>query len=118
MFNLIQADKDLDLTAEAEKWTARLHQLQPEQPYHDFNLGRVAMEKGDFKAARELFQKEVDRDPYNHEFQFWLASAYFRLGDMQQAHKHLKLAMDYSTTRNGRELYAAKLDRLKAYLAN
>ena len=76
------------------------------------------MQNGDFKTARTLFQKEVNHDPYNHEFQFWLASACFRLGDMQEANKHLKLAMEYSTTRNGRALYAAKLDRLKAYLTN
>jgi Flp pilus assembly protein TadD len=118
MFNLIQALNDQGLTADASRMTARLHELQPDQPYHLFNLGRAAMEHGDFKTARDLFQKEVDHDPYNHEFQFWLASANFRLGDMKQANAHLKLAMEYSTTRSGRELYAAKLDRLRAYLAN
>jgi Flp pilus assembly protein TadD len=118
MFNLIQALNDQGLTADANRMTAKLHELQPDQPYHLFNLGRAAMEHGDFKTARDLFQKEVDHDPYNHEFQFWLASANFRLGDMKQANAHLKLAMEYSTTRSGRELYAAKLDRLRAYLAN
>jgi tetratricopeptide (TPR) repeat protein len=118
LFNLIQVLKNLGRTVEADAMTARLQALQPEQPYHFFNLGREAMQRGDFKTARDLFLKEVDRDPYNHEFQFWLASAYFRLGEMQKAGKHLKLAMEYNPTRSGRELYAAKLDRLKAYLTN
>lgn len=118
IFNLVQTLKELGQTAEADKWNARLHALQPDQPYHFFNLGRIAMNKGDFKTARALFQKEVDHDPYNHEFQFWLAAACARLGDLQNANKHLKLAMEYSTTRNSRDLYAAKLDRLKAILTN
>jgi Flp pilus assembly protein TadD len=118
MYNLVQAYADQGLAAEAQKWNVRLHQLEPDQPYHFFNLGRTAMDKGDYRAARDLFQKEVQRDPYNHEFQFWLAAACFRLGDLKSTNEHLKLAMQYSTTRDGRELYAAKLDRLKAYLAN
>ena len=40
------------------------------------------MRDGNFKTARDLFAKEVDRAPYYHEFHFWLANAYFGLGDV------------------------------------
>ena len=64
-------------------------------------------------AARDLFAKEVDRAPYYHEFHFWLAIAYVGLGDVERAHKELTIAMETSTTRNDRAVYAAKLDRIK-----
>ncbi|HYD79028.1 MAG TPA: tetratricopeptide repeat protein [Paucimonas sp.] len=118
MFNLAQTLRDLGLTAEASRMTARLEELQPHPPYHFFKLGKDAMQQGDFRSARDLFAKEVERDPSNHEFQFWLASAYFRLGDTERADRHMKLALENSTTRGDRELYAAKLHRLKAYLIN
>ena len=65
-------------------------------------------------AALALFTKEVDRAPYQHEFQFWLAITYLELHDPQRAARHLSQAMEASTTRKDRALYAAKLDRLKA----
>jgi Tfp pilus assembly protein PilF len=72
------------------------------------------MQAGDFKAARDLFAREVERDAYNHEFQFWLASAYYRLGDLVRSRKHLAIAMDFSPTRKDHDLYAAKLDRIRS----
>jgi len=73
------------------------------------------MQAGDYKTARDMFAKEIDRDAYNHEFHFWLASAYYRLGDFSRSRKHLAIAMDFSPTRKVHDLYAAKLDRLRAY---
>ena len=62
-----------------------------------------------------MFSREVSRDAYNHEFHFWLAAAYARLGDSERARKHLTTAMEFSNTRQERDLYAAKLDRIGAY---
>jgi hypothetical protein len=72
------------------------------------------MKVGDFKTARDLFAKEVDRAAYYHEFHFWLAIASARLGDLEQARRHLAIAVENSTTRSDHDLYAAKLDRLQA----
>jgi hypothetical protein len=41
------------------------------------------MRDGNVKAAKELFEKEVDRAAYYHEFHFWLALAYVRLGEVE-----------------------------------
>src|SRR5437773_1763040 len=47
-------------TAEAKVLLNRLAQIEPYPPFYFFNLGRAAMEKDDFKAARDFFAKEVD----------------------------------------------------------
>lgn len=92
----------------------RLAALEPEPPFHYFNLGMAALRSGDYPAARSYFAKEVDRAAYNHEFHFWLAVASLQLGEVNEARRQLKLALDNSTTRSDRDLYSAKLDRLKA----
>ena len=92
----------------------RLARLQPVAPFHYFNLGRTAMAMGDWKRARTLFERELQRDPDYHEFHAWLAAALRQLGDHRRADEHIKRARDTSTTRNDHALYAAKLDRLRA----
>ena len=40
--------------------------------------------------------------------------ANLRLGDIEEARKQLAIAVDYSTARSEHDLYAAKLDLLRA----
>jgi tetratricopeptide (TPR) repeat protein len=115
MSNLALVLNDEGRVAEAGTLTRKLDELQPYPPFHFFNLGLAAMREGDFKAAINLFTKEVDRDAYYHEFHFWLAAAYLGLGEISQARTHLALAMENSMTRGERALYAAKLDRIRSY---
>ena len=72
------------------------------------------MKAGDYRLARDMFAREVDRAAYYHEFRFWLAQAYARLGDMEQARANMTIALENGPTRADRELYAAKLERLRA----
>lgn len=113
--NLVQVLGNLGRTAEAAVLREKLARLEPNPPFHYFHLGQKAMQDGDYERARNLFAREVDRAPYYHEFHFWLASASFRLGDFKTADKHMKLALENSTTRTDHDLYAGKLDRLKSY---
>ncbi|WP_211462216.1 tetratricopeptide repeat protein [Collimonas silvisoli] len=115
MFNLIGVLNDLGKSAESKNLAAKLAQLQPEAPFQAFNLGMAAMRAGDFKTAKLQFSREIARDPYYHEFQYWLGIACLRLGETDQAAKHLSIAMENSTTRGDHDLYAAKLDRIKSY---
>ncbi|MES2117356.1 MAG: tetratricopeptide repeat protein [Pseudomonadota bacterium] len=117
LYNLAQALADLGRTGEAQTLRARLAQLEPYPPFYFFNQGQQAMRAGDYDRARKLFQRELDRSPDYHEFHFWIAVASFKLGDLAQADRHMKQAMENSTTRGDHDLYAAKLDRLKAYEA-
>ena len=112
--NLALLLRDQGRLTEAGVLTARLERLQPNPPYYYFDLGQVAMHDGDYAQAKSLFLKEVNRDEFNHEFQFWLSLAYFKLGDTEQAKKHMGKAMKNSNTRKEHDLYAAKLERLSS----
>jgi Tfp pilus assembly protein PilF len=114
MSNLMLVYQDAGRVAEAKALEARLDLAQPNPPFHFFNLGQAAMRQGKYQEARDLFLKELERDPSYHEFHFWLAAAYLGLGDIGQARKHLATAMNNSTTRSEHDLYAAKLDHLGA----
>jgi Tfp pilus assembly protein PilF len=115
MSNLVAVLNDLGRTAEAKAMAGKLEQMEPNPAFGFFTQGLAAVGIGDFKAARDLFTKEVARAPYYHEFHFWLAVAYAGLGEIEQAKNHLIIAMETSTTRSDHALYAAKLDRIKAY---
>lgn len=114
MSNLAALLRDQGRTADAGALTRRLAQMEPEPPFHYYNLGRAAMRRGDFKAARDLFEREVDRAGYYHEFHYWLALAYANLGQVEPARRHLAIAMENSDTRGEHDLYAAKLARIDA----
>lgn len=101
-------------TADAAQLRARLARLEPEPPLHYFNLGLAAMQRDDFRAARDLFAKEAARGDASAEVRFWLGVAHYRLGDAEHATKELSLAAEASASRRERELYSAKLDWLRA----
>lgn len=100
--------------AEANEVRQQLARLESHPPFHFFELGRAAVQRGDFEAGRAWLQRELSRDPDYHEIHFWLAVAYAGLGDNRSARRHLNQAMANSTTRGERDMYAAKLDRLQA----
>jgi Tfp pilus assembly protein PilF len=114
MSNMVRALNDQGKVAEAESLRSKLEQMEPNPVFSYFERGMRAMREGNYKAARDLFAKEVDRAPYYHEFHFWLANAYFGLGDVERARRELTLAFEYSTTRHDHDLYAAKLDRMRS----
>lgn len=112
MSNMVTVLESLGRVEQSHALERRRAQLEPDPAFAFFNQGVAAMREGDYRAARELFAKEVDRAPYYHEFHFWLALALTGLGETQLAKRHLALAMENSTTRKEHDLYAAKLDRI------
>ncbi len=99
---------------EAEAHATLLRRLQPVPPFEFFEKGRQALAAGDALKARELFEKELRLQPFQHEVHFWAAQAALQLGDGRQADEHLRQAMDYSPTLAGQKIYATKLERLRA----
>lgn len=114
MSNMVSVMQQQGRVAEANALLQKLARIDPYPPFHFFNLGMAAMQREDFRAARNLFAKEVSRAEYYHEFHFWLGIANYKLGDLEQAHRHLALAMENSTTRRDHDLYAAKLAWLRS----
>ena len=115
MFNRAQVQTMLGHNDESGVLYRRLAELEPYPPFHFFNLGMAAMQREDYRAARDLFAREVQRAEYYHEFHYWLGVANYRIGDIAQARKHLSLAMENSTSRGDHDLYAAKLAWLKSF---
>ena len=113
MSNLIPVLDDLGRFAESKHVARKLAELEPNPPFSFYDRGLAALKRSDFTAARDFFVREIDRAPYHHEFHYWLAVAYSGLGDRERARKELEIALETSTTRNDRDLYAAKLDRIK-----
>ena len=99
---------------DAKEIRQQLARLESHPPFYFFELGRAAVQRGDFEGGRAWLQRELSRDPDYHEIHFWLAVAYAGLGDNRSAMRHLTQAMANSTTRGEHDLYAAKLDRLQA----
>ena len=117
MSNRVLALRDLGRSAEADSLAQRLDVLDPHPPFSYFRQGMAALHEGRTEAARNLFAKEVARAPYHHEFEYWLAVSYMTLNDAERATVHLTRAMEVSTTRKDHDLYAGKLERLKALRA-
>lgn len=92
----------------------RLAKLEPEPPFHYFNLGLAAMKKQDFGTAKALFSRELARGDGSPEPHYWLGMANYQLGDVEQARQHMARALEASSSRRDRDLYAAKLDWMQA----
>jgi tetratricopeptide (TPR) repeat protein len=106
LYNLAMLLEQQGRQAEARGYRAR---LEPEPPYHWFALGQQALNRGDARAARDFFAREVARADYSSEFHFWLAIAHYQLGETRDAQLHLERAEALSASRDERALYAAKL---------
>jgi len=98
---------------ESQALMRRVAEVQPFPPFYFFDRGMAAMRQKDYAAARDLFLKELARDPYNHEVHFALAAAYFGLGDVGNTRASLVRAIENSTTRKDHDIYAAKLARIR-----
>lgn len=112
--NLAQAARSVGQVARADALQQELVRRQPDPPFAFFDRGMTAYRAGQYTVARDWFLRELRRVPDYHEFHFWLAATEAQLGHLASAREHLTQAMDYSTTRDDRALYAAKLDRLRA----
>ncbi|HEX4509916.1 MAG TPA: tetratricopeptide repeat protein [Burkholderiaceae bacterium] len=116
MSNYAAALRAAGQPVQAQAVQQRLAVLEPYPPFYFFNRGRAALGAGNVIEAREWFKRELDRSPDYHEFHYWLALADFGLGRIDEARSELKIAMDDAGRRTDHDLYAAKLDKLKAYL--
>ena len=107
----------LGRNAEAQDMARRVARLEPVAPFQDFDRGMAAYEGGDYRTARDLFERGVRRTPYDDALHFWLAVTLLRLGDAPAARDQLALAVDTSTRIDDRRRYAAKLTHLKQVAA-
>jgi Tfp pilus assembly protein PilF len=113
--NYAEALRELGRIAEAQAVQARLSAVEPTPPFYWFVQGQVALHRGDYATARAMFLTEIARAPDYHEFHYALAVADFGLDRLDEARAEMALAMDDAVKRSDHDLYAAKLDKLKAW---
>ena len=113
--NDAQSLRRLGRVAEADAMDKRLAAVEPYPPFYFYDQGEAALRAKDFKTARAMFKREIDREPDYHEFHYGLAVADFGLGRVDEARKELAIALENSVKRTDHDLYAAKLDKLKSY---
>lgn len=99
---------------ERQQLLTRLSELQPVPPFKFLDDGIAAMRRGDFVAARALFDKELARSAFSDEAHFWRALASYALRDARAAAEHLRRAADASPTLRQRGVYEAKLASIEA----
>lgn len=112
MSNLLQTLKAMGRVAEADRLEARIAEIKPRPPFYYFDQGMEAMGQRRFAAARALFNREIQRQAYYDKLHYWAALACVELGDLRNARKHLAIAIETSTTRSDREIYARLLAKL------
>jgi tetratricopeptide (TPR) repeat protein len=76
-------------------------------------LGRAYQHSGQFERARETFEQLVDIDPSGHWAHFALSQSLRKLGRLEEARTHLKLAIALSPRS---ELYRQTMVRLERLL--
>jgi Tfp pilus assembly protein PilF len=113
--NDAQALRRLGRDPEAKAIETRLAAVEPYPPFFFYNRGEAALKSGDLAMARQMFKRELEREPDYHEFHYGLAVADFGLGMVDEARSELAIALENSVKRTDHDLYAAKLDRLKSY---
>jgi Flp pilus assembly protein TadD len=112
--NLRLVLQDQGRDAEARVVAAELAKRQPYPPYFFFDQGQAALRERRFDAARDLFAREIRRQPYNADFHLGMGAAYVGLGDFKTAERHYAIALDTSSTRKQQAMVAAKLERIHA----
>jgi Flp pilus assembly protein TadD/outer membrane murein-binding lipoprotein Lpp len=115
MTNLIPVLQAQGEEALADQLARQVARREPDPPYTYFDRGQSAFRTGDFRLARELFAREVDRAEHNPDFHYWLGLTYIGLGETSKARHHITRALESSQSGRERQLYAAKLDRLRAH---
>lgn len=112
--NLVVVLEALGRTDEARLVRAQVATLEPHPPFHFLDEGLAAAARGDYEAARELLEQELERMPYDDELHFAIAMTELQLGQVRRARRHVSLALENSTTHDRRAIYAAKLNYLES----
>lgn len=111
--NRILVLKDLGREAESAALAQQLAKLDRYPPWGYYLEAQAEYAAGHYEAARHLYEREIARDSDHHEFEYGLALVYVKLNDTSRAIKHLERALELSTSKQNREFYMMKLDKLK-----
>jgi len=99
---------------EAEKILAKVEDQRNRNPYYHVNLGEQEMEQKQWDQALAHFRRALALDRSKHEVYFGLARAYFKIGELQQSKRYLKLAKNKAHNKHDEDRYQTKLEFLSS----
>jgi tetratricopeptide (TPR) repeat protein len=100
--------------ADAQKILAKVEAQRNNNPYYHVNLGEQEMEKRHWDQAVAHFRRALALDKGKHEVYFWLARAYFEIGELQQSERYLKQAKNKARNKHDEKKYQSKLEFLSS----
>lgn len=92
---------------QAEKYLARAHAIQPNDPGVKFQLARLARAQNDNVHAAELLEQVVAQQPENASAHVLLATVYFRLKRIDDGKREREIANRLSAEQQARQAIAA-----------
>jgi hypothetical protein len=113
--NDAQALRRLGREDEAKAYEVRLAAVEPYPPFYFYNRGEAALKAGDLAdGARDVQARDRPRARTTTS-STTAGGRRLRPGRVDEARSELALALENSVKRTDHDLYAAKLDKLKAY---
>jgi Tfp pilus assembly protein PilF len=112
--NLVVALDRQGRTDDAAQVRRQLAALDRYRPFEFLDKGNAAIASGDARTAMKFYREELKHLPYSAELHYAIAVASARLGDVRGAREHLDEAMQLSANLSDRDLYAGKLEKLRA----
>ncbi|NKF20931.1 tetratricopeptide repeat protein [Solimonas marina] len=103
---------------EADPLRQTLARIEPVRPYAYLDAGNAALAAGDAKLAMHYFREELQRMPYNADVHYAMAVAAARLDRLTEAGQFLASAAVLSPNLSDRQIYASKLEKLRALSTN
>ena len=114
MSNRVLALRDLGRDAEAGTLGERLARLDPHPPFSYFKQGMAALREGPARSRAAPVREGSRARAVPPRVRVLARGDLHRAERPAARRQHLKRAMEVSTTRKDHDLYAGKLDRLKA----
>lgn len=98
----------------AQLMLGRLQKKRTKNPYYHMVLGDIAIETQSYKEAIKHYKDAIAINGKPHEFHFSMAKAYYKLGDIKNAHRYLENAKRRAGDIELSEKYASKMSILLA----
>lgn len=83
----------------------------------DYDAGKAAVERGDWKAAIDLFGKVAAREPRNANAQNYLGFAHRNAGNWETAMTHYRQALSLEPNHRGANEYVGRAYLMRGNLA-
>ena len=112
LFNLHALYRHTGNRSELESLRARLDATRLQDPYFQYELGRLHEDQGDYRQAHRHYQRAIRLSDQEHRFHFAVARVKYQTGDLRGAEQAFENAIERSRTDSRRE-YTAKLHALR-----